>query len=84
MIPDSPDILLPRIQAAHALTAVGYPVAPSTLATKATRGEGPPYQRFGRKPLYRWGDLLAWAQSRMSAPRPKRSNASAASIEARA
>jgi hypothetical protein len=37
MIPDSPDALLPRAQAAHALTAIGYPVAPSTLAIKATR-----------------------------------------------
>jgi hypothetical protein len=67
MIPNSPDVLLPRAPTAHALTALGYPVAPSTLATKASRGDGPPYRRFGRKPLYRWGDALAWAQSRMSA-----------------
>jgi hypothetical protein len=84
MIPESPDTLLPRTQAAHALTAIGYPVAPATLATKATRGEGPPYQRFGRKPLYRWGDVLAWAQSRMSPPRPKRSNKTNAAVEAHA
>jgi len=82
MIPNSPDTLLPRVQAAHALTALGYPVAPSTLATKATRGEGPAYRRFGRKPLYRWGDVLAWAQSRMSPPRPKRPNKTDATVEA--
>jgi hypothetical protein len=69
MIPDSPDVLLPRAQTAHALTALGYPVAPATLATKATRGEGPPFRRFGRKPLYRWGDVLAWAEARMTEPR---------------
>ncbi len=65
MVPDDPEKLLSRGQAAEALTAAGYPVARATLATKATRGEGPPFQRFGRKPLYRWGDVLAWAQSRM-------------------
>ena len=34
---------------------------PKTLATKASRGGGPPYRLFGRKPLYRWGDGLDWA-----------------------
>ena len=34
----------------------------------ATRGGGPIYQLFGRKPLYRWGDALEWAQSRLSKP----------------
>jgi hypothetical protein len=71
MIPESPDALLSRAQTADALTAHGYPVARTTLATKATRGEGPPYQRFGRKPLYRWGDALAWARGRMTPPRLK-------------
>jgi hypothetical protein len=71
MIPESPDALLSRAQTADALTALGYPVARTTLATKATRGEGPPYQRFGRKPLYRWGDALDWARSRMTPPRLK-------------
>jgi hypothetical protein len=78
MIPHNPDVLLPRAQAAHALMALGYPVAPSTLATKATRGDGPPYRRFGRKPLYRWGDVLAWAEARMAEPRRKRATAEAA------
>jgi hypothetical protein len=52
-----------------ALTAVGFPVRPATLATKATRGGGPAFRLFGKKPLYRWGDALDWARSRLSAPR---------------
>ncbi|MGH7089276.1 MAG: hypothetical protein ACREFQ_10275 [Stellaceae bacterium] len=48
------------------MTAAGFPVSPETLATKATRGGGPPFQRFGRVPLYRWVDCLDWAQSRLS------------------
>jgi hypothetical protein len=68
-IPDNPDQLLPRDHTAHALTAAGYPIKPKTLATKATRGGGPPYRLFGPRALYRWGDALSWAQSRMSAPR---------------
>lgn len=68
-IPDSPDALLRREATAEALTALGFQTKAATLATKATRGDGPPYRSFGRVPLYRWGDALAWAQSRLSAPR---------------
>jgi hypothetical protein len=64
MLPD-PDALLTRDATAAALTAIGFPVAPKTLATKATRGGGPPFRRFGARPLYRWGDALEWAQSRL-------------------
>ena len=63
------DTLLTRDMAAAALTEAGYPVKSKTLATKATRGGGPPYRLFGVRPLYRWGDALAWAQGRLSAPR---------------
>jgi len=69
MIPDNADALLPRTPTAQALTLKGYPVAPTTLATMATRGGGPPFRLFGRKPLYRWGDVLAWAEARLSPPR---------------
>ncbi len=69
MIPNHPDALLRRKDAAVALTSAGFPVAVSTLATQATRGGGPPFQLFGRYPLYRWGDCLSWAQARLSAPR---------------
>ena len=65
---DSPDTLLRRKSAAAALTGIGYPISDKTLATMASRGGGPTYRRFGRIPLYRWGDLLAWAEGRLSAP----------------
>jgi hypothetical protein len=68
-IPLSPDALLTRDRVSEALTTAGFPVKPKTLATKATRGGGPPYRLFGRVPLYRWGDALAWAESRCTAPR---------------
>jgi hypothetical protein len=65
-IPDNPDILLNRRDAAAALTAAGFPTAPATLATRAVRGAGPKFRKFGRHPLYRWGDALEWAQSRLT------------------
>jgi len=40
MIRDS-DEMLRRHALAHALSAAGYPTAPATLATMATRGGGP-------------------------------------------
>jgi hypothetical protein len=57
------------IACAQALTEAGFPTAPATLATKATRGGGPPFRLYGRIPLYRWGDALEWAQNRLSKPR---------------
>ena len=64
----SPDALLTRRQTAAALSAEGFPVAESTLATKATRGGGPPFRLFGRVPLYRWGNSLEWARGQLSPP----------------
>jgi hypothetical protein len=43
------------------------PASAGGADTQATRGGGPLYLRFGNKPLYRWDDALAWAQSRLSA-----------------
>jgi len=63
-----PDALLTRKKVAEALTEAGFPVSPTTLQTKVTRGGGPIFRLFGRVPLYRWGDALDWAQSRLSAP----------------
>jgi hypothetical protein len=68
-IPNDPDVRLTRERTAEALTAAGFPVSPRTLATKATRGGGPPYTLFGRRALYRWGDALAWAESLTTPPR---------------
>ena len=68
-IPESPDALLTRDATAAALTAAGFPVATKTLATKATRGGGPPYRSFSGRTLYRWGDALDWARRRLTPPR---------------
>jgi hypothetical protein len=57
--------LCDRDAVAAALTAAGFPVKSKTLATKASRGGGPTFRRFGVKPLYRWADAVAWAQSRL-------------------
>jgi hypothetical protein len=61
----NPNSLLSRSETAEALTAEGFPVAKSTLDTKAVRGGGPPFRRFGRVVLYEWGDSLAWAKSQL-------------------
>jgi hypothetical protein len=76
--PDDPNALLSRVQTADALTEAGYLTKPKTLATKATRGGGPPYRLFGARALYRWGDALEWAESRLSALRGSTSEADAA------
>lgn len=75
IVPDDPDALLRRAAVAAALSAIGFPTASSSLATKAVRGGGPPFRLFGRIPLYRWGDALAWAESRLSSPRRSSSEA---------
>lgn len=64
----APDALLRRRALAEALTAAGFPVAESSLATRATRGGGPPFRRFGLIPLYRWADAVEWAEARLSPP----------------
>ena len=77
MIPEDPDTLLGRRETAEALTASGYKTAAKTLATRASRGGGPPYRCYGRTPVYRWGDSLAWALSRLSELRSTTSEADA-------
>jgi hypothetical protein len=66
MADPNPNSLLSRKATAKALTAAGFPVAEATLATKAVRGGGPPYRRFGNVALYEWGTSLAWARGRLS------------------
>jgi hypothetical protein len=65
-IPNSLDALLTRDQTAEALTNAGFPTKAKTLATKASRGGGPPFRKWSGRPLYRWGDSLAWAESLLS------------------
>lgn len=76
--PADPEALLMRDQAAAALTERGYKTSKATLATLASRGGGPAFVKFGPRPLYRLRDLLAWAESRLSAPRRSTSEADAA------
>lgn len=68
-IPANPDARLTRDEAAKFLTDLGFQTKPATLATIATRGGGPVFQHFGKRPLYRREDLLAWAHSKLSAPK---------------
>ena len=77
-IPYDQNTMLRRDQLAVALTAAGFPISKATLATKASRGDSPPFRCFGRIPLYRWGDALAWAESRLTPPRRSTSEADAA------
>jgi hypothetical protein len=60
--------LLTRPEVAQALNACGIPSSPKTLASDASRGGGPPYHRFGRVVLYRWGDVVHWAVAKLGAP----------------
>jgi hypothetical protein len=72
-----PETLLTREKAASALTDIGYVTSRATLATKATRGGGPPFKKYGTRPLYRWGDLLSWAEERCTSLRHSSSQADA-------
>lgn len=75
MLPDTPDAQLTRQKIAEALTAAGFPISPKTLATKATRGGGPPFRLFGGRAVYRWGCALDWAQRTATVPRCSTSEA---------
>ena len=82
MAPLDPDTLLRRDACAAALTEAGFMISPRTLATLACRGGGPPFQKYGRWPLYPWGEALAWAQARLSPLVRSTSEAKAASRQA--
>lgn len=60
---------LTRSEAAAFLTERGYRVAYATLNKYATVGGGPVFESFGRRPLYKPADLLAWVASKTTAPR---------------
>jgi hypothetical protein len=73
----TPETRLRRKAVAEASTAHGYPIKEKTLATMASRGGGPPYQLWGRIPIYMWGPYLDWAQGRLSEPRSSTSEGDA-------
>jgi hypothetical protein len=60
--PGAPDLeaRLSRPELAAALTKAGFKVKPATLATKASRGGGPPMQKWGSRVTYKWGSALKW------------------------
>ena len=60
-IPSLRDQFVTREEGSARLRELGIPISPATLASRAQRGNGPQYRRFGRVALYRWGDLLDWA-----------------------
>jgi hypothetical protein len=62
------DSYVRRAELSSALAAAGFPIALATLNSLATRGGGPPYRMWGRFPIYRWADALAWARNRLSEP----------------
>jgi hypothetical protein len=63
-----PDSLLSRIELAAEFEKLGIPCAAATLATKAVRGGGPPFMKFGPYVRYRWGTSYAWAMGRLTEP----------------
>jgi hypothetical protein len=67
-VPIDADTLLRRKALADALNARGIPTTEKTLATQAVRGGGPPFRKFGRAVIYRWGDALQWAEGRLTPP----------------
>ena len=73
----TPETRLRRKAVAEASTAHGYPIKEKTLATMASRGGGPPFQLWGRIPIYTWGPYLDWAEARLSEPRSSTSEADA-------
>ena len=75
-----PDIerRLSRAEAAAFLSERGFRVAYATLNKYATVGGGPIFQSFGRRPLYKPTDLLAWVAEKSSSPRRSTSEQQAA------
>jgi hypothetical protein len=63
-----PRAFLTRFQVAEALEACGIPLSYDTLATKATRGGGPPFRIFGKSAVYQWADVIAWVIETMGEP----------------
>jgi hypothetical protein len=69
-IPLSLDTYLPREKVPDALEReLGLHTTKTSLATMATRGGGPRFRKFGPRAVYRWGDVVEWAEAKLSASR---------------
>lgn len=64
----SPDAMLLRDRTAEELNKRGFKTSTATLATKAVRGGGPPFQNLGKSAVYRWGDVVAWVLETIGEP----------------
>jgi hypothetical protein len=60
---------LSRAEAAAFLSERGFRVAYATLNKYASVGGGPIFESFGRRPLYKPADLMAWVAEKTSGPR---------------
>ena len=58
-------LLDPAAASAFLKQVRGYQIAPSTLATKRSRGGGPPFRKWGRRILYDEDELLVWADTQL-------------------
>jgi hypothetical protein len=68
MPPLSDDSLLSTRELSNAfLNILNLPMAAPTLESKRSRGDGPPFERYGKIIRYRWGTARDWrlAQRRM-------------------
>lgn len=74
----TPIALLTRRAAAELLTSKGFTTSPKTLAKLACIGGGPPFRRWGSRPVYDPDDLLAWATARLTPPKASTSGFSKA------
>ena len=80
--PAATGVLLTRKQAVQALGERGFPVSDKTLATMATRGGSPVFHHFGQRVLYRWDDVMLWAEGRLGPPCSSTSEVDAKRAEA--
>lgn len=62
------DVRLTRAEAVEFLRKKGFHTTKAGLETAVTRGNGPLYQKWGKRCVYRVADLLEWAESRLTPP----------------
>lgn len=50
----------PNVEMPREVVAAGLSYSVALFEKKAIEGGGPPYRKFGRRCLYRKGDVIAW------------------------